>query len=258
MIDLRVIYELYTNPIKKELVILKQEYKNNLKYKRTYFKYLKDYKNVLNKYSNSSLDKIKKFNSNEQLNTLSFKKQMYVNGKEINTKALKLYLVKYTYHKCIANLQKKEIDRLKNTLPSYIMFNFIISNYNDYIINIMIEENAKFELNTNFGYIGVEKVIIKDNKTINWGASNKKKKQLLAQNKEVYSKENPEGEHWFVTFPDVDYFLYWKHSYSTIKYNPILKDYKYKPARGSNSIVTKLSTVKKDTNKAAALYKELK
>ena len=54
--------------------------------------------------------------------------------------------------------------------------------------------------------------------------------------------------------PTIDFFLHWHTKWITIELNPFIKDYKYNPARGINSIVTKLQNVKQDREKALSLY----
>lgn len=79
--------------------------------------------------------------------------------------------------------------------------------------------------------------------TINWGESNKYKKQLLAEGKELYDKDINSGHEWFVYFTDAYYYKYnWKKDrVKAIGNVMVLRNvmyYEFKPFRNSQRALT--------------------
>lgn len=258
MIEINVMYALYTDKLSKALGEYQEIICNTKKYKEQYFVLLESYKEDINKYCNVNYKGILKLKSTNSLSTLVFKKG-YRDGKEINFKIVKLYIEKYIL--CTLTLAKaaKHEQELKNKIVKAVIYKKIISKFNNKVVDKIIYDNYFFSINPLFGSIGV---VQNENKSkrVDWGRSNKIKKAILAKGGIPYLKDEAEadpnykGEEWLVFHPSIDFFVQWHTKYTAKKFNPILTDYKYKPARGKRSIVTKLNEVKADRDIAFSLY----
>jgi hypothetical protein len=109
-----------------------------------------------------------------------------------------------------------------------------------------------------FGSILIVKIKNK-RKRVNWGISNKNKKRILEAGKLLYYKKDDVGDNykgikWLVHRPEIDYYFSWWIPAKIEVLNPILNSFNFNPARGRNSIVSKLANIKKDAEKAFKLY----
>ena len=130
-------------------------------------------------------------------------------------------------------LIKNRITQIEKNNISFEEYEFIIKKFNTKLTEKIIQ-----------GYIfktcfGVQLQIIKRKRlkaNIDWNESNKIKKQLLLENKEVYNKEtNPNGVKWFSFHTsDYVYYWYWKKNDCVLK-NQVL--YSFLPVRGSKNNV---------------------
>jgi hypothetical protein len=264
MIDIKLIYELYTKELNDKLknaLSLKLSYTESYNNLQTL---IKEYKAVIEKFSTITLEELFNSTSISTLNDLRFPLTVvYNNGKQIPFKVLRMYIEKYL--ECNKNINNAtiEINKCKKELIPFTLYNKIISKCNNKIIDKIIEENYKAEPLKSFGSISVIRNY-NEHRRINWGASNKLKAEIenrggIAYNKEEELKAIAEGkeytgEDWLVIHPFLDFYLEWHTKWISKKLNPVLRDYKYTPARGVVSIVSKLQKVKNDRDRALLLY----
>jgi len=258
MIEINVMYALYIDKLNVSLIEYKEIIRINLTYKKQYLNLLENYKKEINRYSNSKYDFLIKSTSTNVLNNLKFTRG-FKDGKEINFDIIKLYLEKYLTHTTILNKTIKYEKDIKSKVITATIYKKIINKFNGKVIDRIIYDNYYFSINPLFGSIGV---VQNENKNLrpDWGKSNKNKKRILDKGgtpylkKDAESVSNYQGEEWLVYHPSVDFFVQWHTKYVAKKYNPILSDYKFKPARGKKSIVMKLNEVKGNRDNAFSLY----
>ena len=109
-----------------------------------------------------------------------------------------------------------KLNKYQKAIVRKDIYKAVIRSFNLKLIQSMIE-GYKFAPGFNCGTFQIVKrkrkfksnaagVILNN---INWGESNKIKARLLDEGKTIYSKDNPEGERWFVYFTS-EYELYWR------------------------------------------------
>lgn len=260
MFNIHNIYDLYIRFSLKKIEKLKKE---NLKHIDN-FNILKDkiskYEIYIKKYCNIDITSIYKFTITKDLNKLNFPiYPVYDNGKEINFKALKLYIEKYIEYNKIITTNLRLISKYKKEIVSKNIYIIIIEKFNKKIIDKIVNNNLNFSINFNFGSIGIYK-IFDERKQIDWGKSTKNKNKILKEGKIPYIKADAEGNKdykgvpWIVYRHPLDFLIFWKKSKNSRKYNPMLNDYSFIPARGVSSFVSKLGEFKKDREKALLTY----
>lgn len=137
-----------------------------------------------------------------------------------------------------AKLEQKnyytQMTKLKGSKLSAIEFKFIYKLYNFHMSNATLLGYRKFYLGGVLGRIVIDTFNNQGRKRgIDWGESNKIKEQLLAQGKELYTKEKGYGEKWLITYnhKDLDAFWKWKsmstalvrtHSFKPTNYRPTI------------------------------------
>lgn len=258
MIEINVMYQLYIEKLNISLEEYKEVIETNLKYKKQYLELIEKFKREINKYSNLDYDTIIKAKTINVLDGVEFKKA-FNNGKEINFNIIKLYIEKYITHSVALNKATKYEKDIKNKIVKAVIYKKIINKFNVKVIDKIIYDNYYFSINPLFGSIGVVQNENK-NKRPDWGRSNKLRQQIIDKGGIPYLKDEAEkdpnykGEEWLIYHPAIDFFVQWHTKYIAKKFNPVLGDYKYKPARGKTSIVTKLNEVKCDRDRAFALY----
>lgn len=258
MIEINVMYELYINRLNSSLLSYREIREENLKYKKQYFELIEKYKKIINKYTTLDFDTLVKATSLDVLDKAKHKKA-YIDGKEVNFAIIKLYIEKYIRHNGIVHTSLKHEKSIKSKIIKATIYKKIISKFNAKVIDKIIYDNYYFSINPLFGSIGV---VQNENKNLrpDWGRSNKLRQEIIDRGGIPYIKEEAEkdpnykGEKWLVYHPSIDFFIQWHTKYVAKKYNPVLGDYKFKPARGKVSIVTKLNEVKSDRDRAFALY----
>ena len=260
MIDLKLIYELYIEHINFSLKKLLQDIVEHTENHKKLKKLLTSYENSINTYSNHTLEEILSITNIRKVNTITFPRTtVYKQGKAINFKAIKLYIEKYVWYNTIIVSLNKKIDKHNKELINFKVYSNIINKFNTKVIDKVVNKNYFFEAVPSFGALSVIKNHNERNR-VDWGKSNKKKKEIIAKGGIPYikadaeSNENYKGEKWLFYHPIIDFFLHWHTKWITIELNPFIKDYKYTPARGVNSIVTKLQNVKQDREYALSLY----
>lgn len=260
MIDLKLIYELYIENIN---IKLKKVLVENVLYNENHIKLknlLYTYKDVIKRYFNTTLEEILDTTNTHFSSSLRFpSSSIYIDGRKVNFEAIKLYIEKYIWCNNIVTNDNNKIAQYKEELITFSLYGHIIIEFNKKVIDKIIHENYLFSIVPSFGSIGVIQNYNKRNRP-NWGESNKRKAKIIAKGGIPYVKadadtiNNYKGEEWLSYHPFLDFYLHWYTKWISKKHNPFLKDYTYHPARGKNSIVTKLQTVKQDRNKALALY----
>jgi len=260
MLEIEIIYELYIKEINYRINNLLQEldlYNTN---KENFKTLLINNEKILTLYTNVSLNDILNSKDKNFIYKVKFpSEKLYINGKEINFKAVKLYTERYLHINNICNTLSNKINILKKQIIDFSLYLKIVKSFNTKVINEIVNNNYKFNIVPSFGAISVIK---NENhrKRVNWGESNKKKKEILERGGIPYVKadaesiENYQGEEWLSYHPPIDFFLHWHVKSRILPIYNYLKDYKYTPARGTTSIVTKLNTVKRDRQKALKLY----
>ena len=260
MIDLKLMHELYIENINIRLIKILKE---NVPYQENH-DILKGiilgYEKELTKYCISNFNAILKSTDINFVNTLRFPiSPIYVDGKQINFKAIKLYVEKYISCNNTLTINNNKIQQYKEELVTYSLYNRIITEFNRQVIDKIINDNYLFSIVPSFGAIGVIYNYNERNRP-NWGESNKNKQEILDRGGIPYIKADAEsiedykGEKWLVYHPALDFYLQWHTKWISKKHNPFLKDYTYHPARGKESIVSKLQSVKQDRDRASKLY----
>ena len=217
---------------------------------------LEKHRENINAYCSFNFEDILKLTSLEALKELKFPDfAVYSNGKEVNIKSLKMYITTYVEYNHKLTSFKRQLDRHSKEYIDFKTYRTIIKDFNRDMCDKIVNDNYMFKLLPSFGAIGVIKKTNK-RKRIDWGKSTRNKNAILAKGGIPYIKADAEadpnyqGEEWIVHRPSTDFFLEW-HTPS----NPYYKSpYRYTPARGVNSIVSKLSVIKVDRVRAFKLY----
>ena len=257
MVEINLMYKLYTEEINHKIKVLLKDNLVHIENHKQLSLLLTEYSTIISKYCNNSLKDILKSTDTKLVSTFPVT-SVYDNGKEINFKAIKLYIEKYLWCNNLVSKVNKQLAVYKTQLISKVLYIRMITSFNRKVTDKIIEENYMFEGVPSFGRL----YIIKNEnhkKRVNWGASNKNKAKLLEEGKVPYMKADSEqymyaGVKWLAYHDPIDFFFQWDTKWLTKKLNPVLKDYKFKPARGNYSIVTRLQKVKQDRERALALY----
>ena len=139
----------------------------------------------------------------------------------------------YSFRKIYKDFEKDE-----DPIP-YEDFKHILESFNKKISEKIIK-GYKFKVGYNLGTI---KVLKKERKfklnengnptsAINWGASNKRKSELLEEGKKLYDKkEQPDGEEWLVYFTDKFFVRFsWNRTSTAIAFSiKNIRTYSFKP-----------------------------
>jgi len=149
----------------------------------------------------------------------------------------------YTYFDSVSDL---EID--KN------LFRSICSDFNMAIIEYILE-GGKFFMSNNLSYICILRVFRNHSKpSIDWGESNKYKKELLDAGEPLYDSETGKGTKWHIYYTDSEYCrYYWNKANCKIKNKSV---YKFVPTRGLKGNKEKLTTLLKEDDLAYLKFKK--
>lgn len=249
IINDRIIHKLYIedieyeiNNLKADLVTYKQAL-NNLK------KIIVKNTTLINNRTSTSVEKILNATSIALVKSID-----YYNLKEETIKALKLYISNYIKTNRVVRYQEEKIKKLENKITPYNIYSKVIKQFNRKIIEECINKQYQF----NMGYhLDVFRIVYAESRklTPNWGASTKKKKEILARGGKLYNgkeaKEYEErgepydGEKYLVFKDPFSIWFEWCLRPVSLKYLPILRDYKFKPARGNYGSMTILGNLKK-------------
>lgn len=154
------------------------------------------------------------------------------------------YNTKAIYQLCL------EQGYISKELCSYREFYDIIREFNKGISNKIIYNQYTFKIN--IGYFRVIRVQ-RRGKSINWGASNKRKQELIEQNLVPYNKETaPHGLEWFI-YHEGDYFIWNWFKDKSAKFIKNVVSYKLLPTAGNRKEVAQ--AVKLNPDASYGLYK---
>ena len=145
---------------------------------------------------------------------------------------------------------KKEYN---NNLDSNVFRN-ICSEFNIMIINYILE-GKEFNMGNNLSTISI---IRKDrdprSPRIDWGESNKYKKELLEENKELYNSETGKGIKWHIYYTD-DFYCkyYWRKGKCKVLNKSV---YRFDATRGIKGNKEKLINLLKNDELAYLKFKK--
>lgn len=122
---------------------------------------------------------------------------------------------------------------------TYNEFNKIVRDFNKEIADKILK-GYKFQPGFRLGLFNIVRDI-RRGQTIDWGASNKLKKEILAKGEILYDKEkNPEGKEWLLYYLDNEYFK-WKWSkIGTAKYTPNILFFMFRASSRNRRIIGKI------------------
>lgn len=260
MIEINLMYDLYVEDINYKL---NKALESKLKYLQSHT----NLKNILIKnrdifqvYSNTDVDTVLRVTNKNITKRIKFPNTpKYINGKRINFEAITLYIKQYVSMNNLISKLNHIIEKCNTEKISFQLYKKIIRKFNNKVIDKIVHENYHFVPFPSFGGISVIKNH-NERKRVNWGVSNRNKKEILMRGEIPYIKADAEkikdykGVEWLEYHPTVDFFLHWHRLYISHRINPILSDYMYKPARGVSSIVSKLQLVKDNRERALNLY----
>lgn len=260
MIKSDTMYEFYTADItvKLEKAISKKEELEKIL--NGLVKLLELSRDELNAYCSVKYDELLKYDTLEKIKEVKFPNyDIYSNGAKVNTKAIKMYAERYIKVHYNYKRAKSTIARYRKERIPLKMYKKIIVAFNKKMVEQIINHNYSFNMVPSFGKIEVIKSYSK-RKLVDWGNSTKNKKAILARGGIPYIKADAEadpnykGEKWLVHHPNPNYYVNWTKIKFILEPRPYLRHYTYEPARGVNSIVSKLTDVKRDPERASKLY----
>tara|TARA_R110001592_G_scaffold349736_1_gene645271 strand:- start:781 stop:1251 length:471 start_codon:yes stop_codon:yes gene_type:complete len=123
----------------------------------------------------------------------------------------------------------KDFTKLENNIEEEI-FKTICQEFNIDIINAILE-GYTFNMGSNLSTLSVKR-IDRDPRSpkVDWGESNKYKKELLEQNITLYDSSIDKGQKWYIYYTDKFYCkYYWKKGKCRITNKSV---YRFTPTRG--------------------------
>lgn len=260
MIKTQTLYKLYINYLNKKIDKLLISIDSNLDTKEGIQELLLRNRSHIDKYLNIKYSAILNLKYKQSLLKLKIPTSpIYHNGKEINFKAIKLYIESYVMYNGLIHSSTLKVNNLKKRIISFKVYNFILHRFNAKCIDAIIYKNWSMDFYKGAGQIQIRKVE-NHNKRIDWEKSMKKKQSIIDKGGIPYLKEDAEkienykGEKWIIYRPAIDFFIHWFVPLKYKEYVFIFKDFRFVPSRGSNSFVKKLADVKKDREYAFKLY----
>jgi len=226
---------------------------------------IKGQERLLTEYCKTDVATILAASSKTILSTIKFPiMDLYEDGKKLNFAILKMYVTRYVdcNRALRANLRKEELAKVKHI--NFTLYRMIIMKFSRKMVDKIVEGGYSHKLVPSFGGFTVYGVESR-RKRINWGQSIKNRDAIYAKGGIPYVKEaalfldDYKGEKWMVYRPPLDYFVRWdKPNDQYLEYNPIMKDYFYRAARGKKSIAMQLCEYKQDGDRAKELYIHIK
>lgn len=263
IIDLRTVYQFYKSEIDNKVENIKDNLSYQISNRRILEKEILNNRKAIDKYLGITHEEALKLVDTREAKNIKYPiVSIYFEGKKVNFTAIKLYIDNYAHVNKAVEQLKERLKNIQETALSCKKFSFIIKEGNNLIIDKIIKEAYEFTPMSTFGSIVVTKNSSKKER-INWGASNKKKQEILDRGGIPYCKEDAlnnndyKGEQWLINHDSLDFFLHWERTYSARTYNPYLNDYAYKPARGNYGILNKFNSFKKDKELAEKIYTKL-
>ena len=122
----------------------------------------------------------------------------------------------------------------------------------DYIL-----DGGKFKMGSNLSSISILRLDRNNSSPmIDWGESNKYKKELIDSGEEVYSSITKEGTKWHIYYTDEEYCrFYWNKGKCKI---PNKSVYKFIPTRGLKGNKEKLTSLLKEDDLAYLKFRKYK
>ncbi len=261
MIDLRLMYELYVKHLNFSIAQLLTDNESYIQSVDGVRELIVDNTIAIDRYCTVKTKTILAATSIKGMKDIKFPSYpVYDDGREVNCNALLMYIQKYIHFNSKVNTVNIKVRALKKQILPYTVYKAVITGFNKRIASKIVNNNYEFNLIPSFGSISVVRTESLKKK-VNWGASDKKKAEILAKGGIPYLKAEAEntpnykGEKWLVYHPLINFYFYWK-KYK--KYRAYVKDFTYKPARGKVSIVKQLQNVKDNRELALSLYTRTK
>lgn len=262
MINFTLMYILYTLHLKMRIKKLTNKLERNLKLKESILSVLSKYQEEIDFFLDIKYKDILKFRSSKEVDKIKFPiHEVYYKGKTVNFRAIKMYISRYGYINGKTTKLQTEIKSLKKQKVKKKIYKAVISKTNSKIIDAILNTNYVYKPLPVFGALGVIK---NKNKriSINWGESNKRKKEIIERGEIPYYKKDAEkdpnykGVKWLVYNPEIDFYLHWFKNKAITKFVGMYNTFIYKPARGGNgdSIVSLLAEKKADREFALKTY----
>jgi chaperonin cofactor prefoldin len=256
----------YIQKIKEETNNLKKEKENLINSKNYLLNNLSEYKDFLNNFSTIKYDELE-YLTHSYL-TRSILQKRYENNNDLTEIENK---VKRQINMLIGIKREsikidERLDELKKQLISSSDFINILSTFNLTIVDEILKGYV-FNLGYGLSYIRIKRkdVSTRKHKKVDWGESNKKKKEILAENKLPYEvlERNEEGkilidnggEHWLIYHTkQIEFLWHWAKGRFPIA-NKFF--YKFKPTycgAGQNGCVQKLRQLEKENSNNLKYY----
>tara|TARA_R110000796_G_scaffold105289_5_gene215289 strand:- start:9045 stop:9848 length:804 start_codon:yes stop_codon:yes gene_type:complete len=260
MITVRTLHKLYIDYLDKKINKLLADSDQAFDTRNNIQQLLEKNRSTIDLYLSVKYNKILECTSKSTINKIKIPTtSIYTNGREINFKAIKLYIEKYIQYNSIIHSNSRKIENIKKQIISFTIYNKIISKFNQKCIDAIIHKNWSMDFYKGMGQIFVRQVE-NHKKRIDWGVSTKNKQAIIDRGELPYltadaeNTPNYKGIKWIAYRPPIDFFIHWYIPANYRKRIPFINDYRFKPARGLNSFVSKLGEVKKDRDSAFKLY----
>jgi hypothetical protein len=162
MIKSDTMYEFYTADltVKLEKAVSKKEELERLLEGLT--KLLTVHKDEINAYCSLKFDEVLKLTRNDNTKIVKFPDyNIYANGKQINTKAIKMYIDKYIKVHSNYKRVKSDITRYRKERIAKKLYKKILMKFNQKIVDKIVHNNYEFNMIPSFGRIGVIKTYSK-------------------------------------------------------------------------------------------------
>jgi len=134
-----------------------------------------------------------------------------------------------------------DFDMRSNIEISKKMHRDICSTFNIMIIEYILD-GGKFNMGSNLSTISIIRLDRNNSKPmIDWGESNKYKKELLSSGKKLYNNKTGEGTKWYIYYTDEDYCkYYWNKGKCKVSNKSV---YKFTATRGQKGNKEKLTSL---------------
>lgn len=266
-VGLKEIYKNYDRELKERKLSLTTERTNYLKTKNYLLESLKEFKYYIKTFTNIEYDSIGQLNkciSEKHLSRMSELPDAKVDGirRAIN--------VIVEINRCLNKLEEDLIE-VNECIIGEELFRDIICTFNNNISDEIVYHGYTFKLGLGLGIIKIKRVLCntRTKKRINWGESNKCKKELILQGKTPFKvlerdgnrkpvRDNG-GEHWMIFWnDDHDYIWHWSknrnivHNSAYYKFSPTLYNNTSKGGKLGN--INKLAELKRTNSPLLANY----
>lgn len=256
------IYKRYSSKIELELSSLRQE-KANLENSKEYvLKNLETYKDFIESFCTIRLDEIDKVTLSYFNRTILQKKYEDHYSKEnlieLETKVKRLVNAFVAIKKRLSEIDYRTLE-LKNFSVDSSVFNNVIGSFNKNIIDEILR-GYSFNFGYSISYIKILGVDVskRKKKKVDWGNSNKNKKEIISRGGIPYEvlerdKEGKilldnSGEHWMVYHnKSIEYLWHWAKGRAPFQNKYF---YKFKPTycgAANNGSVQKLRKIERET-----------